>query len=445
MKKSILAGVMAFVMILNVIPAVTVSANGGSFADAIDINNSFNTRITGNIVNGGQTVYYTFTAPVTGRYQFRTDGVTNEIRFMMYGANQAQIGFSSDNERLVELTEGTTYYLTARLTSGSATGAYSFIAVTPHTVDGKGGSFDTPIPALMDTVIEGRINVPGKIDYYIFDAPVTGRYQIRTDGISEQIRFNLYRANRERIGYSSDNERLVELVAGTTYYLTAEDTTSRGTGEHSFIIVTPHLYDGAYANRGGSFDTPVPILADTLIEGNINVPGKVDYYIFTAAETGTYSARTFGLSMPVRFNFYEANRSRIGFSADNERNVNLTAGVTYYFTAEGTSSTRTGEYSIVLKSPLNVPITRQEPQEPLFPLPELPHILELHPTPPAETVTPYQPGGSGSGFDDAITAPFDSIINATVNAGQTFYYAFAAPVTGRYQFKTEGNIDKGVV
>ena len=327
---AIIAGIMPFIAMAQ-----------SNFATALNL--QFDEKISSAFETTSQVVYYTFEAPVTGRYWIKSD-LGLPIRFTLYNSSQAQINYY-DNEYLIEMTAGTKYYLTVKAVTSAQTGNYSFSVVTPSVVGGKGGSFGTAITNMpLDEIISAKFNVPGKVDYYAFTAPVTGRYQIRTDGISNPTRFTLFNSNQTQINYY-DNEYLVELTAGTMYYLTTKSVSYSQTGNYSFIVIIPRTEGG----RGGSFGTAITAAVNEAIFGEFNVPGKVDYYSFTVSKAGNYKIKTYGVTIPTRFTLYNSSQSQINYY-DNEYLVALTAGTTYYLTTKAVTSSLTNKYAFVIDS-----------------------------------------------------------------------------------------------
>jgi len=315
------------------------NGSGAGFTNAITA--KFDETITDSFDATGQIVYYAFAAPVTGRYQIKSS-LGLSTRFTLYNCNQTQINYY-DNEYLVELTAGTIYYLATKAVTSSQTGSYSFSIVTPKTFEGNGGAFNTAVSIPMDENISGEFNVPGKVDYFIFIAPLTGRYQIKS-GIGIPTRFTLFNSNQTQINYY-DNEYIVELTAGTIYYLVTKSVSSSQTGNYTFTVTTPYTFE----RKGGSYETAASIDMSGTISGIYNVPGKVDYYIFEASNTGSYKIKSTS-GIPTRFSLYNSNRTQINYY-DNEYTVNLTEGTVYYLTTKAVSSSQTGEYAFKIESP----------------------------------------------------------------------------------------------
>jgi hypothetical protein len=411
----------------SVVTPFTKEGKGGSFEAAI-INIPVNEVISGKINVPGKVDYYAFKAPVTGRYQIRTDGISNPTRFTLYNTNQTQINYY-DNEYLVELKAGTTYYLTARNINSQQLGGYSFIIVTPHTHEGRGGSFETAIKnTSLNTVVSGEFNVPGKVDYYIFTAPETGDYVIKTDGTTLSTRFTLYSGNQAQINYY-DNEYTANLTAGTSYYLTTRAVASNKTGAYSFVIVSPgntsiirpeqkpvpqppvvaplrptppaQVVKPFEPNGNGTgFDNAITLKFDETISGTFSTAGQVVYYAFTAPFTGRYQIKSdFGLS--TRFTLYNSNQTQINYY-DNEYLVELTAGTIYYLTTRAVNSNQTGDYSFIFTTPVTF-------------------------------------NGNGGNFDMAVFIKTNEVISGDFNVpGKVDYFIFTPPVTGQYLIRTDG-------
>ncbi|MCL2013796.1 MAG: hypothetical protein FWG69_02270 [Oscillospiraceae bacterium] len=366
MKKT-LSMFLALVMLLTLIPILPALATDGS-----DINNAkpvvVNTTIQGNFDSAGKSEFYTFTAPVTGRYLLDHVGsVPSALRFTVYEDDKIAVvtGANGEFKPEINLVAEEVYYIKAAGANSVASGAYAFKIVEPFTPAdqyGKGANFDLAISAAVNATIQGNFNVPGKADFYKFTAPVTGRYLLDHVGsVPSTLRFTVYEDDKIAVvtGANGEFKPEINLVAEEVYYIKAAGANSVASGTYAFKIVEPFTPADQYG-KGANFDLAITRAIDVNIQGNFNVPGKADFYKFTATYAGAYEIK--GVNNPpssLRFTVYEDNKVAIVTGGNNifEAKVNIQAGKTYFIKASGANSVASGVYTFIIESPMGGSVT----------------------------------------------------------------------------------------
>lgn len=170
------------------------------------------TMVSDSIQYTDQNNWYTFTAPIDGRYRFEVTGVQNDTDFELYMFNSLEETLASDtyctNEEGItvkDLKAGETYQVQVRQDSGFS--SYTlFIGYQKNTVD------ISAISSLTDS-----IEYTDQRNVYVFTAPVEGRYRFELSGMLSGTDIELYLFNS-----------LGETVDSDTYCTNGEGITAKG-------------------------------------------------------------------------------------------------------------------------------------------------------------------------------------------------------------------------
>ncbi len=175
-----------------------------------------------------------------------------------------------------------------------------------------------------------------EVDYYAFTATATGRYQISaiTPTSNVDTILGVFSSAGNRLAYNdniSDTNRdsrvIMNLTAGTQYYLGVTNTISTSRGEYTWMIegptpTPPPPGDDAYENndtQATAYDLGVVTTSRTISQLKLN--DAADWYRFTTTAVGT-SSSSVSISFQnsqgnLQLQLYSAGGTLLGTSASN--------------------------------------------------------------------------------------------------------------------------------
>ncbi len=428
--------------------------------------------LSGKLVTPGEVDPFKFTAPLTGTLVIRevsgpgTVYPTNVNAYAATGTPIASIYSTTPGQpnywltpggpyvglTAIDVTKGSVYYVTAAATSG-CTGPYS-VQITPDDV-GNTFAMATTVSLISGSSVAqggsgtepGKIEYPGDVDIYTFQATVTGNMTIAQVASASNINSELsvYDATQTLMKQvdgttpatsgapgGMNASVTVPVVQGTWYYVQAAAFGST-TGAYLLKFSTLHAPNPAVPGVGHTFATATPVLITpdpanagtvTTQTGTIGFSGDVDYYSFVAATTGQMTIRqnadtASGSTLDSHLYIYNANQqliwqnddSGIGPNGTVSKNslvsIPVAAGMTYYAEAAGHDAS-TGNYDLLFST-----------------IATTPDSVGSFANPVPIAISSANGSSSTSG-----TIDFTAKANSSAVLGDYDVYSFVAPATG---------------
>lgn len=371
-------------------------------ADAVTI--TAPSTATVNITSGGAAKIYRFVPTENARYAFKAissldtwAALYNHLGMQIaYCANGQVMHNPLDFHISEELVAGQTYYLVAKMQSGSATGSFPMYVYQDDCPDGKDFA-----PAITTGTVNGQIDYIYDRDMRMFTPDLSGSYSFYTTGTTDTFG-TLYGHSGISLtplitnddGGTGTNFKITcQLEAGVDYFIETRQY-STGTGSYTLHVD----FDGIPGATEMEENTTALVWMDE--------PGQPEAYRFVPQSSGRYAIRavsnatTYGkLYSSSGLLLAEATYSNI---APNNRDFyitcQMTAGQTYYITTGLTGSDARGSY--------------------------LMHVY---------------PDTHGDSIAEATPLIAEGTVNACIDYSQDRdVFSFTAPSSARYIFSTTG-------
>jgi len=277
-----------------------------------------------------------------------------------------------------ELTASNSYYIKFYSSSTSDYGNYSFNVkftrplydeVEPNDLSTSSNTLPSVNYA---TLLKSTINATGDQDYFTFTPGSSGSYTIETTGTTDTFGY-LYDSEMNFLVSDNDsgdvsNFKLTYNLTGRQkYYILAQGFSLNCMGEYNIKVTPPDSIGND--TEGDNFSTALNLGVDpvTYVGLQINSSSDVDFYEFTAADSGIYTFSTLGL-IDTYGDLYDSNQVLLT-SDDNNGDGNnfkfeaqLTANqVCYIKVSSGNGLAGSYGISIVKGRTLNVPKYTQLP------------------------------------------------------------------------------------
>ncbi|MGQ9478257.1 MAG: DVUA0089 family protein [Candidatus Bipolaricaulia bacterium] len=221
----------------------------------------------------------------------------------------------------------------------------------------------TPIPT-DGTLIQGCIERPGDLDYFLFSGLAGRRYLIQTSHLTPEMDTLVYLFGTDgqtilAVDDNSGGGRASRLewncpASGTYFVMVRHAQATAGTGCYALSISLTQADD-----HGNDPLSATPISADGKpIPGYIEVPGDVDYFLFTAEANWNYIIRTDRLTpeMDTVLTLYGPDGRTVLAEDDNSGGGKASrlywpapASGTYFLAVRHASPSGTGGYELVLE------------------------------------------------------------------------------------------------
>ena len=252
-------------------------------------------------------------------------------------------GGRSDNFRITHFVNAGTYYVKVEGDRSWSTGSYT-IHASIH------GSTRDQAPSLpLGESLEGGLEIGGEVDYFRVEVSEPGLLLVYTTGSSD-IKGTLEDNTGTALatdddGGRSDNFRITHFVNAGTYYVKVEGDRSWNTGSYT-------IYASFNSDHGNTRATASLLSLDSLLYGQIEPAGDVDYFQIEVSESKVLTVYTTG-SLDTKGTLEDSTGDSLatdddGGSGDNFRIAHAVSAGTYYVKVEGdsSSSSGTGIYTI---------------------------------------------------------------------------------------------------
>ncbi|MFO0874831.1 MAG: dockerin type I repeat-containing protein [Phycisphaerales bacterium] len=252
---------------------------------------------------------------------------------------------------------GGTYTIRVEDLSGNGTGTYSFVLITSASTQHFDIGLDQVVSNGVPATGAGNIESPGAVDTYTFTAPPDT--PVFFDEISTtncNISWTVRDASdaivfSQQLGQCGPDAGTF-VLAGGTYTIRVEDSSGNGTGTYAFVLVTPESAQHFNINLDQVVNNGAPAAG----AGNIETPGAVDIYTFTAPPatqvffdevSTTNCSISWTVTDPSNAVLFSQQLGQCGPDAGTF----VLAGGTYTIRVEDLSGNGTGTYSFVLVTP----------------------------------------------------------------------------------------------
>ena len=220
-------------------------------------------------------------------------------------------------------------------------------------------TFDNALQISKDDVIADAIRTGGEYRYYKFVPKVTANYAIGTISRFDTYGY-LYDENHKQLAsnddgykkgdstYSYDFFIRYHLKAGKTYYIGVRAYAKSVTDNYKFYL---HYYD----DHGNTIAEATSLLFNTNTKGEIDYPGDLDMFSFTASVTGIYNVQSFPGIDTYGYLYDSAGKllaqnddagKNSGYHCDFHMQYLMQEGQLYYVGVRAYSSTNTGAYKV---------------------------------------------------------------------------------------------------
>ena len=252
-------------------------------------------------------------------------------------------GGRSDNFRITHFVNAGTYYVKVEGDRSWNTGSYT-IHASIH------GSTRDQAPSLtLGESLEGELEIGGEVDYFRVEVSEPGLLLVYTTG-SSHIKGTLEDSTGDSLANdddsgSGDNFKIAHAVSAGTYYVKVEGDRSWNTGSYT-------IYASFNSDHGNTRATASLLSLDSLLYGQIEPAGDVDYFQIEVSESKVLTVYTTG-SLDTKGTLEDSTGDSLatdddGGSGDNFRIAHAVSAGTYYVKVEGdrSSSSGTGIYTI---------------------------------------------------------------------------------------------------
>ena len=332
-----------------------------------------------------------FVAARTGEAVIRLDTPASRLDPYLYvfdGTNRHDLVAQNDDSHgldsqvTIDVIAGETYFVLADNYRDRSAGSYTLSlqieapAIDDH-ADRQNWSLASAIsvdPITGAGTANGLLEEHRDTDLFQFVAPATGQAVLRLDTPASRLdpylyvfdgtsRHGLVARNDDYHGY--DSQVTIDVSAGQTYFVLADNYRDRSTGSYALTIHADVAPSDDHPDFG-EWGTATPISLDTTTgdgsaQGTLEQSGDSDLFQFIAPETGQAVIRLEATD-DVLHPYLEVGDSRRedGFLAsdgdvdrhDAQVTIDVTAGETYFVLASGAPSELTGAYAVSVHAPV---------------------------------------------------------------------------------------------
>jgi len=283
--------------------------------------------VTGSLAVASEVDWYVFTAPTTGVYSFVAQALTltGGTRVVLYGPNSSTntLGAWSTSPTAFTVTTPGTYYLTMSSLNGVSTGSYSIRVVASQVPWVNSMWFDSMVASTPSRTVTVTNDCGGNPTEYM---------------ASESATF---------IGAS-----WLPYSKGPTFTLS-----SNAGVKTVYFKVRNAYFESAAKSNSIQYVPPVMLTVGAgAVTGNVAWAGEEDWYQFTAAVTGVYTAVSqWGTMTNSCYVFvYGPNDHRPTFAAGLSQAVFTVSSVgTYYVRFSTWNGQGTGTYTLRITTPVS--------------------------------------------------------------------------------------------
>ena len=253
-------------------------------------------------------------------------------------------GGRSDNFRIAHFVNAGTYYVKVEGDYSSSTGSYTIYASIHGTTRDQAASLP------LNSSLAGGLEIGGEVDYFRVEVSEPGLLLVYTTG-SSRTKGTLEDSTGGSLatdddGGRSDNFKIAHTpVSAGTYYVKVEGDYSSSTGSYT-------IYASFISDHGNTRATASLLSLDSLLYGQIEPAGDVDYFQIEVSESEVLTVYTTG-SLDTKGTLEDSTGTALatdddGGSGDNFRIAHSVSAGTYYVKVEGdsSSSSGTGIYTI---------------------------------------------------------------------------------------------------
>ncbi len=266
-------------------------------------------NLTGEVTEKSPIIYYTYTAPINGKYHFELSERTadNNVYIAIYDKNGKELT-SKTNECTITLSKNEVYKIhIKRYTKDSK---YVVKIGVPNNIIDLTGTAS----------ITGEISYKNQLNEYTYVAQTTGRYRFELLDRTEDNNIYLRIKNKnEKILKDTTNNITVDLTAGEKYTIQVEYYSKLS--KYKLAIGCP--------------DKITDISGKTYIAGEIRYKDQINVYTYTPTITGRYrielAERTADNNIYLRI---KDKNEKILKDTPNHTTVDLVAGEKYTIEAQ---------------------------------------------------------------------------------------------------------------
>ena len=358
----------------------TVSAKGAGSSIGTAPSISLNAQYSDSITKDGETDYYKFTLPASGRINLKSTLYMRHIYIKIFDSTGAEIWNSSQYwnattqqiscDEIIDLTSGT-YYICFE--ENGYTGKYNFrlnfTSANESFKEGNGGSNNSLASAnsiSTGKAYYGQIAENDDMDYYRFSLTNSGRVNLKSTLYLRWAYIKIFDEAGQTVwsdymGWDSTTQQiscdeLIDLTSGT-YYICFEE--NGYTGNYNFRLNFTSANESFKEGNGGNNNT-IPV-ADGIslgktYRGQIAENDEKDFYRFSVSSMGKIRIRLSSVAN-LYLSLYDASGERVDSwyvytdsskgRADLDEIIELEKRGIYYFCVE---DYETGSYSFSISS-----------------------------------------------------------------------------------------------
>ena len=264
---------------------------------------------------------------------------------------------SGDNFKIAHGVSAGTYYVKVEGDRSWSTGSYT-IHASIH------GSTRDQAPSLtLGESLEGELEIGGEVDYFRVEVSEPGLLLVYTTG-SSNIKGTLEDSTGDSLATdddsgSGDNFKIAHGVSAGTYYVKVEGDRSWSTGSYT-------IFASFNSDHGNTRATASLLSLDSLLYGQIEPAGDVDYFQIEVSESKVLTVYTTG-SLDTKGTLEDSTGDSLatdddGGSGDNFRIAHSVSAGTYYVKVEGDSSSSSGTGIYTIHASVSSRRTRTAPR-----------------------------------------------------------------------------------
>lgn len=333
--------------------------------DSTDITAGY--KISGNLVDDEDMDVFKFAPKQSGIYKFE------------YAKYKCDVTVTDENNNKIFIIDGfallnsnKTYYITVQKNIFyTNTYFYDFEILGPIK-DDLGDSTESAKQISFDTEISGSMDHSTDKDYFSFNAPNSGVYQISgfSTSYSPYPFFDSYLNNCIKVYDSTGNAiefdrtysnyAFFSLIEGQTYYILLSNVTSNSLlFTYSFKLKPPTPDD-----VGNSIESAKEIQQNTVIEGTTNNYCDADYFMFKPSASGEYcinfsmvfdGTNYYKPNLGSILHLYDKNGNRLfnsTYAGSSKAYAYLQKDQNYYFAVTGIDTCPFFDYSFYVEGPM---------------------------------------------------------------------------------------------
>jgi hypothetical protein len=284
--------------------------------DAYELNNTVGTatpikptdQVLANILPLRDVDWYTFEVPRRGALKFSVTQAAKELdlQFMLRNAENYDLtgwirplAAGADNVGVVDLPTAGRYYLVVADVGDNAAAAQNYkleIAYLEGDKHEANDSIGTATRLEPTAKVSASILPKGDQDIYTFEVPHPGVIDVRIEKVPANLTLQFLLRNAEHYDLTgwqrplragAENQATLDLPTAGRYYLHVGDVApDQRSAEPYSLQLTYHRADAQEPNN--SFGTATPITVAKEVQGSILPRRDHDWYVFQAAQAGTY-------------------------------------------------------------------------------------------------------------------------------------------------------------